>query len=57
MFSILKDIIKVNIANIRWGKLTNGDEELVIKSPLRKVFKSSYIRKSIFSYSYTVTLD
>lgn len=57
MFSILKDIIKVGIASIRWGKLTYNEEELVINSSLKRVLTASYIKKTNLSYSYIVTLD
>jgi hypothetical protein len=56
MISILKNIIKLNIANIRWGNLSDNDEQLVIKSSFKKVLGASYIRKTHLSYSYIVTL-
>jgi len=56
MISILIDIIKVNIATIRWGKLTSSDEELITNSSFKKILNASYIKKTNLSHSHIVTL-
>ena len=49
--------LKLLVAEIRWGNLTEDDKQLVINSPLKKVFFASYIRRSIISPRTISTLD
>jgi len=57
MISIIKMIVKSNLATIRWGQLSEQDEKLVWDSSLDKLFKASYIRRSLKSPHNIVTLD
>jgi len=51
------NFLKLILAEIRWGKLTEEDVDLVINSSFRKVLFASYIRRSIISPRTISTLD
>ena len=57
MIGIIKMVVKSYIASIRWGVLTEQDEQLVWDSKLSKVLKASYIRRTPKSPHNIVTLD
>jgi len=57
MIDIIKMLVKSYIASIRWGVLTEEDEQLVWDSTLSKVLKASYIRTTPKSPRNIVTLD
>jgi hypothetical protein len=57
MIDIIKMLVKSYIANIRWGSLTEADEQLVWDASLDKVLKASYIRRSALSPHNIVTLE
>ena len=49
--------IKLSFAYTRWGKLSENDRQLVIKSSFGRIFHASYIRRNKFSHWSIVTLD
>lgn len=57
MIDIIKMLVKSYIASIRWGALTEADEQLVWDASLDKVFKASYIRRTPKSPHNIVTLE
>jgi hypothetical protein len=57
MIDIIKMLVKSYIASIRWGALTEADEQLVWDAPLDKVLRASYIRRSPISPRTIVTLE
>jgi hypothetical protein len=57
MINIIKMIVKSTFASIRWGVLSEEDEQLVWDSSLDKILKASYIRRTPKSPHNIVTLD
>lgn len=57
MIDLVKLLVKSYIARVRWGALTEYEENLVWDASLSKILRASYITHNAFSPTNIVTLD
>lgn len=50
-------MIKLFLASIRWGRLSESESLLIKKSSLKSILRANYIKKTSLSQKNTITLD